>query len=94
MTRIGSERELLAKLDVISHPENYNLTQEMANQALIDFCAACPDPAGARWLIVECLDPMSDEEIVARVLKMPVKTMVNVPISVVPVDHSARNASE
>lgn len=94
MTRIGSERELLAKLDVISRPDNYNLTQRMADQALIDFCAACPDPVGARWLIVECMDSMSDEELVMRALKMPKKAMASIPVAVVPADHPSRSVRE
>ena len=33
-------------------------------QIVGEFCAGCPDPAKARWLVVECLDPMTDEQLV------------------------------
>lgn len=34
------------------------------------FCAGCPDPALAQWLLFECLDPLTDEELVERALKV------------------------
>lgn len=91
MMRLEDKEKLLARLEVINHPKRYGLTQELADQALIDFCAASPDPVGARWLIVECLDPMTDEEIVDRALSMPTKDMESVPASVVPLSHPARD---
>ena len=66
------------------------LTQKEVDDALIDFIAECPDPVKARWLIVECLDPMTDEELVDRALSMPVRPMSDVPTSIIPTNHPAR----
>jgi hypothetical protein len=44
----------------------------------------------ARWLIVECLDPMSDEELVERALAMPTRLMADVPDSELPAGHPLR----
>jgi hypothetical protein len=66
------------------------LPQKEVDDALIDFIAECPDPVKARWLIVECLDPMTDEELVDRVLSMPVRPMSDVSTSIIPANHPAR----
>jgi hypothetical protein len=68
--------ELLKMLQVMRHPKANGLTQEALSQILVDFCAECPDPVGARWLIVECLDPMSDDELVDRALDMPFRSII------------------
>lgn len=92
MTRILSRETLLGMLEIMSQPKKHGLTQQRLDQTLIDFCAGCPDPIKARWLIVECLDPMTDDELVTRALDMPVRQMSEVPTSIVPADHSARAA--
>lgn len=84
--------ELLGLLQVISQPGAQGMTQESLDQALINFCAKCPDPVRARWLIVECLDPISDNELVDRALAMLPRPMSAVPLSIVPADHPARTA--
>ena len=85
--------ELLKALQVMSHPKVHGLTQELLDKALINFCARCPDPVLARWLIVECLDPMSDEDLVDRILNTPPRPISDVPTSIVPADHPARAAN-
>jgi hypothetical protein len=86
-----SERqELLTLLQVMSQPKTRGFTQDLLDQALINFCAKCPDPVQARWLIVECLDPMSDAELVDRVMDMPPLPMSDVPMSIIPINHPAR----
>lgn len=60
--------QLLQLLDKIMQPKIYRLSEKDGDKVLIAFCAGCPDPVKARWLIVECLDPMTDEELVDRAL--------------------------
>jgi hypothetical protein len=90
MDRILSKTELLEKLKAISQPKAHGLTQETLEKTLIDFCAGCPDPVRARWLVVECLEPMSDEELVDRALNTPTLPMSDVPASIIPTNHPAR----
>ena len=82
--------ELLRLLRLMSQPKKNGLSQETLDQTLIDFCAGCPDPVGARWLVIECLDPHSDDELVDRALDMTFRPMIDVPKSIVPADHPAR----
>jgi hypothetical protein len=77
-------------LMVLGQPKKHGLTQDSLDRMLINLCAKCPDPARARWLIAECLDPMTDEELVDRMLDMPIVPMVDVPTSIVPAEHPAR----
>ena len=85
-----TKEDLLRILDTIMHPKKNKFNQKEVDQALISFCAECPDPVGARWLIVECLDPMTDDELVNRALSMPLRPISDVPTSVVPGDHPKR----
>jgi hypothetical protein len=80
--------QLLFLLKKLMQPRG--LTQKEVDDALLDFIAECPDPVKARWLIVECLDPMTDEELVDRALSMPVRPMSDVPTSIIPTNHPAR----
>lgn len=52
-------------------PKKYRLSEKDRDAALLAFCVGCPDPAKTRWLIAECLDPMTEEERVDRALNMP-----------------------
>lgn len=90
MSGVSDRDDLLAFLGTLSQPRKHRLTQEQADQNLINFCAGCPDPVLARWLIVECLDPMTDDELVDRALAMPLRPMDEVPTSIVPAGHPAR----
>ena len=93
MSSIASKERLLAMLNVMTQPKRHGLDEATLGLALINFCAACPDPIRARWLVVECLDPMTDEELVRRALDMPVVPMADVPASIVPVEHPARTVT-
>ena len=90
MSRVSNRDDLLETLKTMSQPKKHGLTQDMLDQTLISFCAKCPDPVRTRWLIVECLDPLSDEELVDRILGMPVVPIADVPTSIVPANHPAR----
>ena len=90
MDRKLSKAELLGKLKAISQPKAHGLTQETLEKTLIDFCAGCPDPVQARWLVVECLEPLSDEELIDRALSVPRRPMTEVPLSVIPANHPVR----
>jgi hypothetical protein len=94
MSRVSSREGLLEMLRVMSQPKKHGLTQGSLDQMLVDFCAKCPDPVRARWLVVECLDPMTDEELVNRILEMPILPMANVPTSIVPAEHPARRNAQ
>lgn len=91
MTETMIRDELLRLLEVMAHPKKYGHTQNAHDQTLINFCALCPDPVQARWLIVECLDPMTDEELVDRALSTVSRPLSDVPTSIIPVNHPARN---
>jgi hypothetical protein len=86
VSRIASKESLLAMLSVMSQPKKHGLNEAALDLALINFCAACPDPIRARWLVVECLDPMTDEELVRQALDMPIVPMADVPASIVPAE--------
>nr|WP_199039018.1 hypothetical protein [Dyella sp. ASV24] len=90
MSRIASKENLLVMLDVLMQPKKHGLNQQAADRALIDFCASCPDPVLARWLVAECLDPMTDEELVSRALAMPIRPLADVPTTIVPAEHPVR----
>ena len=82
--------QLLLLLDKIMQPQTYGLTEKDSDKALLEFCAGCPDPVKARRLIVECLDPMTDEELVDLALDMPLRRMHDVPFSELPDGHALR----
>lgn len=90
MSNTSNKEDLLELLKVMSQPKKHGLTRDALDQALISFCAKCPDPVRARWLVVECLDPMTDEELVDRALDMPLRSMTDVPSSTIPANHPAR----
>lgn len=94
MTDKLPKAELLRLLNTLMHSKASGLTDEESyNVVLLRFCAGCPDPVGARWLVVECLDTMTDEEMVDRALAMPFRAMADVPSSELPTGHPLRNMS-
>ena len=94
MTTKLPKDQLLRLLDALMHPKENGLTEETINVVLLTFCAGCPDPVKARWLVVECLDPMTDEELVDRALAMPFRSMADVPPSEFPSKHPLRGMAE
>jgi hypothetical protein len=84
MNQRFNKGDLLGKLKVMSKPKAHGLSQKALEQTLIDFFAGCPDRVRARWLVVECLEPMSDEELVDRALNTPSRPISEVPMSVIP----------
>lgn len=82
--------QLLQLLDKLMHPKANGLTEQTYDEVLFAFCAGCPDPVKASWLVIECLDPMTDEELVDRALAMPVRLMADVPESELPARHPLR----
>jgi|JI8StandDraft_2_1071088.scaffolds.fasta_scaffold276193_1 hypothetical protein len=87
-------QKLLALLRIIMNPGDYNLSEADGDEVLIRFCVGCPDPIGASWLVVECLDPMSDEELVDRALAMPPRNMAQVPVTELPAGHPLRKSAQ
>lgn len=86
---------LLHLLDTLMHPKARGLTTEqLYDEVLNEFCAGCPNPVKARWLVVECLDPMTDEEMVDRALAMPFRSMADVPTSEFPTWHPLRTLAD
>ncbi len=92
-TRLARD-QLIRLLDILGHPKANGLTQEQCDDVLRAFCAGCPDPLKARWLVVECLDPMTDEELVDRALAMPDRAMADVPLNELSAGHFLRKAFE
>jgi hypothetical protein len=68
--RLLSKARLLSAMNLISNPRGQSLTQEELDRAVEDFCAGCPDPVQAYSLLAENPKPMTDEQIVDRVLSM------------------------
>lgn len=95
MTSKLSRERLLQLLDTLMHPKASGLTTEQRyDEVLNEFCAGCPDPVRARWLIVECVDPLTDQEMVDRALGMPFRSMADVPASEFPSWHPLRDLAE
>ena len=83
--------QLLALIEKLMNPKKSGLlSEESYNDALLTFCAGCPDPIMARWLVVECLDPMTDSQLVERALAVPIRLMSDVPYSQLPEKHPLR----
>lgn len=61
-------RQLLELLDSIAPPKADLLSDAEFDGVVAAFCAGCPDPAHARWLLFDCLDPLTDEELVERAM--------------------------
>lgn len=93
MNEMLNREELLLLLDKIMKPKVYGLTEKQGDEVLLAFCAGCPDPVGARWLVVECLDPLTDEQLVDRAMSMPPRKVADVPTSELPVGHPLRAIS-
>lgn len=89
-----TKENLLKILSLIGQPKKHGLNQEAIDELLADFCAACPDPVGAYRLIAECLDPMTDEQLVDRALNMPRREMSTVSLAIVPANHPSRKNGE
>ena len=85
-----NKHQLLQLLDKIMQPKLYRLSEAEGDAVLLDFCAGCPDPVQARWLLVECLDPLPDEELVNRALAMPLRKIKDIPSSELPNSHPLR----
>lgn len=85
-----NKEELLHLLDKLMNPESHDGSEKEGDNTLLAFCAGCPDPVKSRWLIVECLDPMTDEELIDRALAMPPRRMKDVPLSELPAAHPLR----
>ena len=95
MTAKLTKDELLRLLEALMHPKANGLTDEESyNDVLLRFCAGCPDPVKARWLVVECLDTMTDEEMVDRARAMPFRAMADVPPRELPIKHPLRKMSQ
>jgi len=92
-TRLSRD-QLIRLLDILMHPKANGLTEEQYDNVLLTFCAGCPDPLKARWLVVECLDLMTDEELVDRALAMPARAIADVPSNELSAGHFLRKAFE
>lgn len=90
MNELVPRARLLQLFDQMMRPKANGLTEQTYYDVLLSFFAGCPDPVGARWLVVECLDPMTNEELVKRALAMPTRLMANVPSSELPAWHPLR----
>lgn len=93
MNKKLDKNQLLQLLDKIMQPNLYGLSEADSDAVMLDFCAGCPDPVRARWLLVECLDPLSDEELVDHALAMPLRIMKDIPPSQFPESHPLRARS-
>ncbi|VVD91530.1 hypothetical protein PPN31114_01687 [Pandoraea pneumonica] len=92
MTAKLPKEKLLQILEALMDPNG--LSEQACDDLLLTFCAGCPDPVKARWLIVECLDPMTNEELVDRAHSLPFRSMADVPASELPTTHPLRGMAE
>jgi hypothetical protein len=76
---------------VISKPKGTGFSSEEITQKLFKFCINCPDPAAAMYLVVECLDPMSPEQLVDRALTYPPRDPSTVPKTELSLTHPLRH---
>jgi hypothetical protein len=83
-----TKEQLLELLGRLMHPKG--MSEKDGDDVLNAFCAGCPDPVQARWLVVECVDPMTDEELVERAMAMPIRYMADVSIVELPAGHPLR----
>lgn len=90
MSETLNREKLIMLLDKIMKPEAYGLIEKQGDEVLLAFCSGCPDPVGARWLVVECLDPMTDEQLVDRAMSMTPRKVADVPTSELPAGHPLR----
>ncbi|WP_167595117.1 hypothetical protein [Collimonas pratensis] len=65
--------QLLRLLEKLMQPQA--MTEKESDDVLLAFCAGCPDPVKARWLIVDCIEPLSNLELVERALSMPLLSL-------------------
>ncbi|KNZ67377.1 hypothetical protein AB595_26765 [Massilia sp. WF1] len=63
-----NKQALLQLLDRMKPPASDALSDEEFDALVLAFCAACPDPVRARWLLLDCLASLTDEELVDRAL--------------------------
>ena len=63
-----NKQQLLELLDSMAPPKADLLSDEEFDGVVAAFCAGCPDPVHAQWLLFECLDPLTDEELVERAM--------------------------
>jgi len=80
--------QLLRLLDKLMQPQA--MTEKESDEALLAYCAGCPDPVKARWLIVVCIEPLSNMELVERALSMPLRLMADVTPEELPERHPLR----
>jgi hypothetical protein len=66
-----NKQQLLELLDSITPSKAEALSEAEFDGVVAAFCAGCPDPVHAQWLLFECLDPLTDEELVERALRCP-----------------------
>jgi hypothetical protein len=83
--------ELVRLVGNITHPKDTGWTSEEINQQLLVFCINCPDPAAAMDLMIECMTPMSAEELVDKALSYPPRDVASLPKSELPLTHPLRH---
>ena len=90
MTEMLTKEQLLKLLTQLSEPQVPKISEARGSELLREFCMGCPDPVKARRLVVESLDPMTNEELVDRALAMPVRRMADIPFSEIAANHPLR----
>jgi hypothetical protein len=82
MAKMGklNKQQLLELLDSIAPPKADALSEAEFDGVVAAFCAGCPDPVRAQWLLFECLEPLTDEELVERALAMPAPSLPDLPV--------------
>jgi hypothetical protein len=81
MTKKLDREQLLQLLNDLAPSPSNGLPAAEFEVRMAVFCAGCPDPVRAKWLLLDCLDPLTDEELVDRALAMPVPNKAAIPAS-------------
>jgi hypothetical protein len=80
MTKKLNKEQLLQLLADIAPSTSGGVSAAEFETLMSAFCAGCPDPVRAKWLLLDCLDPLTDEELVERALAMPAPKKPDVPV--------------
>ncbi|MGB9110213.1 MAG: hypothetical protein WCC39_16125 [Telluria sp.] len=84
MNKKLDKEQLLRLLDRLAPSALSPLSDAAFEETINAFCAGCPDPVRARSLLLDCLDPLTDAELVERALAMPAPQTAAKPARSVP----------
>ena len=82
--------ELVSLIEVVTSELRTDVSSQEINNALLLFCANCPDPVAAMRLMVSDMTPRTDEQLVDFALAMPKRDVRDVPVTELLPSHPLR----